>query len=111
MIRHLTYRTQRGGFYTGRQPVFFPVKNANGSGMSVVHRLSCGMKVEDFERAYEQEFEYYSTKAEAFARSKEYNREAAGNKEVHIDSYRKATLPVPVRYRDGRVRMVHPLIP
>ena len=111
MVRHLTERTQRGGFYTGRQPIFLAVKNANGSGLAVVHKLSTGMSISDFERAYEQEFDYFSTKAEAFEVAKEYNRKSAGRKEVNLESYRKSTLPVPIRYRDGRVRLTHPLQP
>ena len=112
MVRHLTQKTQRGGFYIGRQPIFFAVKNANGSGLAVVHKLSTGMSISDFERAYEQEdFSYFSTKGEAFEVAREYNRKSAGRKEVSLESYRKSTLPVPIRYRDGRVRMTHPLQP
>jgi len=105
MQRFLTERVQRGGFYTGKQPIYMLVRNANNTRVSVVHRIITGMSITDFERAYgEQDFEYYSTKAEAKARVRETTP-----KDIEIDEFRKALTPAPIRHRNGLVRLVHPV--
>ena len=108
MVKHLTHKTRVGSYYVGAQPLFFIVPNANGSKLSVVHKLIKGMAIADFERAYNQTFtDFYTTKEEA---KNSINNKVTEMTTEYEEEYRRATCPVPVRNRSGIAKMIHPEI-